>query len=386
MTTMLVIILLLVTAAPISPAFAATAGPNNPNEGIDLPGVGTIEWVFPNNITTVGPPYALAVVTQTAITHYLQGSSYGFTIPSGSTIHGITVVINRQSSGADFPYLNDYQVSLVKDGVITGENKAVIGSDWPHSTFEAATYGSADDLWGISWTAEEINSDDFGVVLSVINPNTSMPRTATVDYMQVAVNYTLPGTTTSVDCGNGSPNTTVDAGITCIATVTRLAGSNTPSGSVSWGTDGSGSFTPGTCTLAGSDGAATCATSYTPSAVGGGSHLITATYEGDSNFTGSSGSQTVTVGKGIPSLSITNSPALYDGTPKAAILTSSVPGEISDIRYDGVATEPTDIGTYAVTADFVPLDTTNYQSLAAASAGDFAIIQGYKLFIPLISR
>lgn len=382
-TTMLVIFLVMVTLNPISPALASTAGPNNPNEGTDLPDIGTIEWLFPNNITAVGPPYTLAVITQTTFTHYLQGSSYNFNIPSGSIIHGITVLISRQSSGSDVPYLRDYQVYLVKDGDIVGENKAITGIDWPHSTFGSASYGGPNDLWGTSWTPEEINAEDFGVVLSVLNPHPTMPRTATVDYMQVTINYTLPGTTTSVNCGNGTPYATVGAGITCVATVTRLAGDNTPSGTINWATDSSGSFSPISCTLAGSDGSATCTVSYTPSAVGSGSHLITATYAGDNNFTGSNGNQTITVNKGTPTLVVTNSPAFYDGTPQAAILASSVPGEISNVRYDGLATEPTDIGTYAVTADFVPLDTTNYLSLTCAPAGDFEIIEGFKLFLPL---
>jgi uncharacterized repeat protein (TIGR01451 family) len=43
------------------------------------------------------------------------------------------------------------------------------------------------------------------------------------------------------------------------------------------------------------------------------------------------------------------------------------------VLYDGVATVPTDPNTYAVTADFVPTDTANYNSLTGASAGNFVI-------------
>ncbi len=114
--------------------------------------------------------------------------------------------------------------------------------------------------------------------------------------MQITVTYTLPvATTTTVNCGSGTPVVTYGSSISCVATVTRASGSNTPSGTVSWTTGGSGSFVTSPCTLSGSGGTSTCSVSYTPSAVGSGSHLITATYSGDVNFSSSTGNQTVTV-------------------------------------------------------------------------------------------
>lgn len=100
--------------------------------------------------------------------------------------------------------------------------------------------------------------------------------------------------TTAVNC---VPNpATVFTGTTCTATVTRSGGSNTPGGTVTWSTGGAGSYTPAnTCVLSGSGASATCSITYTPSAVGSGSHLITASYGGDSNFNISSGNQTITV-------------------------------------------------------------------------------------------
>ena len=116
--------------------------------------------------------------------------------------------------------------------------------------------------------------------------------------MRISVMYTLPGTATTVDCGSGTPAVPYGSSIACVATVTRLAGTlNTPGGSVSWTTGGSGSFATSSCTLSGAGGTATCSVDYTPGAVGTGSHLITAAYAGSTNFTGSSGQQTVTVNK-----------------------------------------------------------------------------------------
>jgi hypothetical protein len=74
-----------------------------------------------------------------------------------------------------------------------------------------------------------------------------------------------------------------------------------------------------------------------------------------------------------PTLSVTNSPVTYNGSPQAATISPSTPGTVSNVKYNGSATVPTNAGTYAVTADFTPTDTTNYNSLTGASAGNFVI-------------
>ncbi|MDX9881859.1 MAG: MBG domain-containing protein [Prolixibacteraceae bacterium] len=79
------------------------------------------------------------------------------------------------------------------------------------------------------------------------------------------------------------------------------------------------------------------------------------------------------INKATPTLSISNSPVTYSGLAQAATVTTSVAGTISNVRYDGSSTVPTNANTYAVTADFAPTDLTNYNSLAGASAGNFAI-------------
>jgi hypothetical protein len=75
-------------------------------------------------------------------------------------------------------------------------------------------------------------------------------------------------------------------------------------------------------------------------------------------------------------LTVTNSPVIYNGSPQAAtvsISASSVPGTVANVKYNGSGTVPTNPGTYAITADFVPNDTTNYNTLVGLSAGNFVI-------------
>jgi hypothetical protein len=74
-------------------------------------------------------------------------------------------------------------------------------------------------------------------------------------------------------------------------------------------------------------------------------------------------------------LAVNNSPVTYDGTAQAAIVGitfSSVPGAVTNILIGGAASQ-TEAGTYAVTADFVPTDSANYNSLLGQAAGSFAI-------------
>jgi hypothetical protein len=194
------IIVLLLAAMPVLPVYADSSGSRNAGVGADVADIGTVAWGTPGNITIVGAPYATMSVPASAITHYLQGTQYGFAIPSGSTIYGITVVINRQSSGRTAPFLRDNVVSLVKGGVITGKNKAITGIDWPNTGLGTATYGSSSDLWGTTWTAADINAANFGVVLSAVDAKTTRARTATVDYIQITVYYNMISTSTTINC------------------------------------------------------------------------------------------------------------------------------------------------------------------------------------------
>ena len=86
---------------------------------------------------------------------------------------------------------------------------------------------------------------------------------------------------------------------------------------------------------------------------------------------------TNTINKATPTatLAVNNSPVTFNGTGQAAtvdVTTSSVPGSPQNILTGGAATQ-TAAGTYAVTANFVPTDSTNYNTLTALSAGNFTI-------------
>ena len=101
-----------------------------------------------------------------------------------------------------------------------------------------------------------------------------------------------------------------------------------------------------------------------------GSYTVTATVN-SSNYQGSIGGEFV-ITKVTPTLSITTTQQSYDGASHGATVTGSVAGSVTNITYNGIATVPFTAGTYAVTADFTPTN-SSYNSLTGASAGNFTI-------------
>ena len=76
---------------------------------------------------------------------------------------------------------------------------------------------------------------------------------------------------------------------------------------------------------------------------------------------------------GPETLTVTNSPVVYNGSPQAATVSASVQGSVSDVLYNGSSAVPAAIGTYAITANFTPENTATYTSLTAVSVGNFVI-------------
>lgn len=183
------------------------SGPKDAGSSTSAPGPGSNTWQNAGNIISpVGGTYATADLTNASPTDYLQGTNYNLSIPADATIKGITVSINRQSTPIG---IKDEELKLIKNGTILVTNKAN-STDWPTS-MEVVTYGGPSDLWGTTWTVAEINDLNFGVSLAVKNQNAAI-RTASVDYMQISVTYTLPSTldwftvsSGGTKIGSGSP-------------------------------------------------------------------------------------------------------------------------------------------------------------------------------------
>jgi hypothetical protein len=168
----------------------ASQGPNSPNTCADDATVGTVAWSNPNNAKVSDNIYSLNYVTYggVKISHYLKATNFNFSIPRGATINGILVEIERKQydEGA---IIQDSDVKIIKsDNTIGIENKADIGISWPF-TDTYKSYGSSSDLWGENWLYSDINSSNFGVVLSVTGEQ-DRESPAQVDHIRITIYYT----------------------------------------------------------------------------------------------------------------------------------------------------------------------------------------------------
>lgn len=177
----LIAALLLGTGLVTAAAAQLSEGPNDPGAVFNDPAFGSPLWTDPGNAQTSDNAEAGAI-PGAGNTQYLHANNFGFNIPSPALIVGIEATIERRSTTG---IITDSRVRIVKGGVIGATEKAS-GAAWPN--VEAVqTYGGPSDLWGETWTAADINANNFGVVLSV----NGAADAAFVDHMALKVYYEL---------------------------------------------------------------------------------------------------------------------------------------------------------------------------------------------------
>lgn len=186
----------------------ASEGPRYPATATNLSNAGSSEdkdaWVSPTNVgaddgTTAS--ITAASFDSPDISQILVASSFGFTIPGGSTIDGIVVEIDRNNAAGA---ASDNRVQLAKGTAfadLVGANKADTATDWP-AALATVSYGTGTtDLWGTTWTVAEINAPTFAVFLSV--QADAANTDVAVDFIRVTVYYTEPQEPTHIGSGRG---------------------------------------------------------------------------------------------------------------------------------------------------------------------------------------
>jgi hypothetical protein len=189
-------------------ASADTAGPNNPSTATNNTSIGSRSWSSVSNVYLSDNQNATASsLTSSSVSNYLVATGFGFAIPSGATITGIQVAVERRDGGvSSYRYVRDNSIRIVKNGSITGTDFADTSTNWPTSD-GVATYGSASDLWGQTWTSSDINASNFGVAISVKGISSSSEN-AMIDNITITVNYTVaPAPGGSYTSGPNNPST-----------------------------------------------------------------------------------------------------------------------------------------------------------------------------------
>lgn len=183
-------------------ALAAVAS-GNPSSCVNDTSVGNQPWGNPTRARTSDDSYATVTLPSKQSSSYLKCTGFGFAIPSGSTINGVRVDVERTVSSATGSGVRDAAVYLLKNAAIVGSSRATTTAYTTSEVTEA--HGGASDLWGSAWSVSEINSANFGVVFSTVNSYSSS-RTVSVDAIQIFVDYTPPCT----------PPSNVPSGLTCV--------------------------------------------------------------------------------------------------------------------------------------------------------------------------
>lgn len=139
-------------------------------------------------------------------TDFLVLSGLDFSsVPAGSTISGIEVLVRISRAGAAWhtqAVITETQLRV--GGVAVGSakgNQSINGTGWASFTF-----GGAADLWGRAGGFGRSDLDSIGMQFRVANydPKINLSSLPTVDYGQVRVTYTVPPTVTSCSPSSGT--------------------------------------------------------------------------------------------------------------------------------------------------------------------------------------
>jgi hypothetical protein len=148
----------------------ASHGPHYPTgcgEDFSLPVEHDMHWSDTTNVYSDNGTEASAGLWFACYSTYLRAGDFDFEIPTGSTINGIVVEIKKRRAGQGAGGISkDHSVVIIKADGTYGTTDRKSADAWP-TTAAYTTYGSSTDLWGETWTAEDINDAYFGVALAL---------------------------------------------------------------------------------------------------------------------------------------------------------------------------------------------------------------------------
>ncbi len=157
--------------------------------------------------------------------------------------------------------------------------------------------------------------------------------------------------TTTVSLTASDPGWVYNESVTLTATVTPGAATGTVTFSQGQTTLGTVPVSNGSASIAGP--------ALTP-----GSYNFTATYSGDSTYSGSTGTLAQTVSKATASVTLSNLSVTWNRSSQAATVTTNPSGLNVTVTYAGNSAPPSNVGTYAVVAT---VNDPNYTGSATGS-------------------
>ena len=145
------------------------------------------DWTTPAEVASDNGVYGnitAASFDANDLSYLLKATNPSMGVPAGATINGILVEIERHYAAGT---VADYDVCLTKDGSArVGDDKST-GAAFPAAD-AITSFGGATDLWGTTWTADEVNATTFGVLYKM--QATGANADGFVDFIRITVYYT----------------------------------------------------------------------------------------------------------------------------------------------------------------------------------------------------
>jgi hypothetical protein len=167
-------------------------GATNPGTAVNTDaggGIATDPWSFTSDsLISSNDVYASCEIGNFEDSDYLDLTTFGYAIPTGATIVGVKVEVEKYASAAD--RIKDLVVQLIIGGTAVGDNNGDLSTFWGTTDDDTyVTYGGVSDMWGNSITPAQANASTFGVRIQV--QNASGTNTAYIDHVRVTVYYTV---------------------------------------------------------------------------------------------------------------------------------------------------------------------------------------------------
>lgn len=166
----------------------ASQGPNSAGAGGNVTYYDEWSWNDSGNIAASdnSRTFADRINLFAGPSDFLSASSFGASIPTGATIDGVQVDVERYASTAGFVDSEVYLTSGGYGGVISFPSKT--SQEWPTSE-QYQTFGGSADLWGATLTPAVVNASGFGFLVNADSASMSL-GTIYVDHVRMTVYYT----------------------------------------------------------------------------------------------------------------------------------------------------------------------------------------------------
>ncbi|WP_144281885.1 Ig-like domain-containing protein [Chryseobacterium echinoideorum] len=160
-----------------------------PNTAVNNAAAGNTGWANPGNVVSSNNVNTTSanIAANGGTSQYLEIPFPSLTIPTGYTIVGIAVGIERNGSVVNS--IRDNIIQLLRNNIPVGANRASTAVFWPTAD-ATVSYGDASDLWGTTWTAGDFANTKLRI--QAFN-NSASAATANIDYVTFTVFYAAFG-------------------------------------------------------------------------------------------------------------------------------------------------------------------------------------------------